>query len=242
MEYPIKDFFLELAFPSFCLACRKEGTYLCLDCKSTLEVLEHTYCLCSKHPFRLPPKSVSGKCSRCQGKKLAGLSFALSYGKQALARKLIYQFKYPPHITALAPTIAGLIVEHLVRASNNGEDFWNSGVLVPVPMEKKKLRQRGYNQAEILARHLSTIIKTPVETNVLVKIKRTGPQMELSAAERQKNIDGAFSVKNPKAIAGKKVFLVDDVYTTGSTMEACAAILKSAGAASVWGIAIAREE
>lgn len=240
----IKNFFLELFFPSFCLGCQKEGFLLCQDCKSILEISEYNYCLCSKNPLRFAPLTrgkPQGKCYRCKDKKLTGLYSALSYGERFLTKRLIHQFKYKPHLKSLSKVLASILIEHFILTKDNTDDIWQNSVLVPVPMEKKRQRARGYNQAEELAKELGHIINVPLVLNNLVKIKETLPQIRLSAREREVNLREAFLIKNPTEIIGKKVFLVDDVYTTGSTMEECARVLKEAGAKSVWGIAIARE-
>lgn len=243
-------FILDLFFPKFCFSCQKEGSYLCEDCRSLLEILEYNYCLCDK-PFRLPPDQKSGKCSRCQDKKLAGLYFALPYnlpaGRQetSLTKKLIHQFKYEPYIKDLAKTLASLLIEHFVKTGKNTDEIWAPGgvpaVLIPVPLDKNKLKLRGYNQSQLLADELAKVLKIPVISDNLIKIKPTKPQMELSKEEREKNLKDVFIIKNPAELAEKKVFLVDDVYTTGSTMDECASVLRDAGAKSVWGICIARE-
>ena len=235
----IKEFFLELLFPSFCLGCKKEGVLLCQDCKATLEISEYNYCLCSQNPLRLP--AFLGTCSRCTGRKLSGLYFALPYKERFLTRKLIYQFKYEPYLKNLSKVLAGVLLEHFVLAKNASANIWENSVLIPVPLQIKKQKDRGYNQAQEIAKELGQTLNVPFIFDNLAKIKTTAPQMELSAKERQGNLVGAFAIKNPAQIAGKKVFLVDDVYTTGSTMEECARILKEAGAKSVRGIAIARE-
>ena len=233
-----KSFLLDLLFPKFCFGCQKEGTYLCDDCRALLDVNEFDYCLCSHNPYRIEQ---TGRCSRCQEKKLSGLYSALPYKEHELTKKLIYQFKYPPYLKDLAKTLANIIIEHLVIAKKNTNEIWENAVLIPVPLDIKKLKDRGYNQTEELANKLSEILKIPVITNALFKTKQTEPQMELPKAEREKNLLGAFIVKNASAIAQHKVFLVDDVYTTGSTMEECASVLRRAGARAVWGIVIARE-
>ena len=241
----LKEFVLDLFFPKFCLGCKKEGTYLCDDCHALLEITESGYCLCDSKPMRLPdPKSTplkTGKCQRCRYKKLSGLYFALPYKDQPLTKKLIYQFKYQPYLKDLAKTLAGIIAEHLFLSGKNTDDIWENGIIVPVPLDKNKLKVRGYNQSEELANELSKIIKIPVISKNLIKTKLTKPQMELTKEQREKNLKNVFAIKNPDLIFGKKVFLVDDVYTTGSTMEECCLALKRAGAKSVWGIAIARE-
>jgi ComF family protein len=183
----------------------------------------------------------SGKCQTCQDKKLSGLYFALPYKEKSLTRKLIRQFKYEPYIKDLSKVLSIILIEHLVLTKNNTNDIWDNSVLMPVPLEKKKLKNRGYNQSQELAQELAKTLKLPVIVNALIKIKPTQPQMKLSAKEREENLKGVFLVNNKEDITGKKIFLVDDVYTTGSTMEECARVLRDNGARSVWGIAIARE-
>jgi ComF family protein len=247
----IKPFLLDLFFPKFCLGCQKESTYLCDDCRALLDISEFNYCLCEPQgallSSRLPPDSKTGKCSRCSNKKLSGLYFALPYKEKTLTKKLIHQFKYQPYLKDLAKTLASILIEHFVLSGKNTNEIWGNGVLIPVPLDKNKLKIRGYNQSEELAKELSAVLKIPVISDNLIKIKSTKPQMELSKKERERNLEGAFTVKpafGPKGypeLQRGKVFLVDDVYTTGSTMEECARVLRDAGAKSVWGIAIARE-
>jgi len=238
---------LDLLFPKFCLGCQKEGTYLCDDCRALLEISEFNYCLCDQNPSRLPPEQSasrrSGKCSRCQDKNLSGLYFALPYKEKQLTKKLIYQFKYKPYIKDLAETLASILIEHFVISGKNTDEIWQNSVLIPVPLDKNKFKDRGYNQSEELAKELSKILQIPVISNNLVKIKSTKPQMELSKEEREKNLENAFKIKNPSELTGKKIFLVDDVYTTGSTMQECAKTIKEFSVVKyVWGIALAREE
>jgi ComF family protein len=241
-----KEFLLDLFFPKFCLGCQKEGVYLCDDCRALLEISEFNYCLCDQKPQRLPPGSSAGwrngKCQRCQDKNLSGLYFALPYKEKQLTKKLIYQFKYQPYLKDLAKTLASILIEHFVLSGKNTNEIWENGVLIPVPLDKKKLKIRGFNQSEELAKELSVVLKIPVVSDVLTKTKSTKPQMELKKEEREKNLEKVFAVKNPEQILGKKIFLVDDVYTTGSTMQECAKVLKENGVKNVWGIALAREE
>jgi ComF family protein len=239
-----KELALDLLFPKFCLGCQKEGSYLCEDCRELLDISEFNYCLCDR-PTRLLPDSKSGKCNLCQKKSLSGLYFALPYKEKQLTKKLIYQFKYKPHIKDLAKTLAGILIEHFIKTERNTNDIWQNSILVPVPLTKKKLKERGYNQSEELAKELSKILQIPVVSDVLLKTKNTDPQMELKKEAREKNLLNAFAIKSVKSdltlLSHKKVFLVDDVYTTGSTMQECAKTLKEAGIKTVWGIVIARE-
>ena len=102
------------------------------------------------------------------------------------------------------------------------------------------MKHRGFNQSEDLANNLSASFKIPVLRNALIKVKNTAPQAELDKEERGKNIINAFACDNSEVVKGKKILLVDDVYTTGSTMEECSRVLKENGAKSIWGIVVAR--
>jgi ComF family protein len=114
-------------------------------------------------------------------------------------------------------------------------------VLVPVPLHPKRLRERGYNQSELLARELGKLVSLPLVGNQLVRRKYALPQARTnSVAQRRANMADAFACEG-NALAGRRVLLVDDVSTSAATLDACAATLKNSGAASVWGLVLARE-
>ncbi len=232
--FSFKEFLLDIFYPKICLNCNKEGNYLCQDCQGILGILEYQYCLCEK-PIRIPE---DGKCSRCRGKRLDGLYFAIDY-QNPLAQKLIKQFKYEPYIKELSKTLSSLIVSRLLLLEKPF-DFFADFILVPVPLHKNKLKQRGFNQAEELGKGLAEFLKIPLVNDALAKTKKTVPQVELDAEARKENIAGAFLCQNRSKIQGKKILLIDDVYTTGSTMEECARALKGTGAKEVWGVTVAR--
>ena len=223
-----KGFIFDLLFPKFCLSCQREGNYLCEDCQSTLGVL-NTH---QKHQTHSPAGG------------LKDLYFALPY-QQPLIKNLIKLFKYQPFVKELVIPLTSLIITHFQLIEKSTADFVNF-VLVPVPLEKKKLKWRGFNQAEELGKELSSFLKIPLISGCLIKIKETPPQVELSDEERKENIKGAFAVRNEELIKNKKILLVDDVYTTGSTMEECARVLKRPteggypGAKEIIGIVVAR--
>jgi len=213
----VKNFFLNLFYPKYCFLCQREGTYLCQDCLSTLEI--------------------SGFHQKFSTENLSDLYFATSYQKP-LIKNLIQSFKYKPFVKELADSLSSLIIEHfqLLEKPPDFADF----ILIPVPMEKKKLKWRGFNQAEEIGKELSKFFRISLLNNVLAKIKETPAQVELSDEERKENIRNAFSIKNGGQILGRKILLVDDIYTTGSTLTECAEVLKEAGAKEIIGIVIAR--
>ena len=217
----IKNFLCELFFPKFCFGCQKEGNYLCPDCRATLEI--------------------SGFHTINPSQNLKDLYYALNY-QSPLIKNLIQKFKYQPFVKELCKPLSLLIIEHF-QLLDNPPPFYGGGqnfILIPVPLEKKKLKWRGFNQAEEIAKELSSFLKIPLISDCLIKTRETIPQVELSPEARKENVKGAFLIKKGDLIKEKKILLVDDVYTTGSTMEEAARVLKEAGAKEIIGIALAR--
>ena len=224
-----KDFFLDIIFPKFCLNCGKEGDYLCEDCQSLLDI--------------------SGFHQTFSTKNMRDLYFPLSY-QNFLVKKIIHQFKYQPFIKELSKTLASLIIEHF-QLLDNKPDFLSSAgrrnysneadfILIPVPLTKRRLKWRGFNQAEEIGKELALFFKIPLISDCLIKIRETPPQVELSDEERKENIKGVFIIRNRELVKNRRIVLVDDVLTTGSTMEECTRILKTAGAKEINGVVLAR--
>jgi len=149
-------------------------------------------------------------------------------------RHAIHELKYR-NLRALAVPLAELLRDYLINNLVPGE------VLVPVPIYKKRLRERGYNQSNLLARELGKLVNLPVVDDCLIRQHHTLPQARTSTVdERRSNVSGAFTCLN-QDLSGKQVLLIDDVSTSGATLDACAAALKVAGATLVWGLVLARE-
>jgi len=218
----IIDWVVRALFPSFCLNCRKEGSPVCYDCLSLISI----------NPGPSPAFVASD---------LNGLFWACSY-QEKLVQRIIQTFKYKPYTKDLSQALAFLILSHILISENKG--FFENGensVFMPVPISNDKLKQRGFNQSEEIAKRLSVSLQVPLLSDALIKTKETQAQMKLSKKERQKNIKGVFKIKNPKQVRGKIIFLVDDVFTTGATLNEAAKVLKRAGASHVWGVVVARE-
>jgi len=237
MKKQFQKFFLEFFFPQFCINCQKEGNVVCQDCLSTIEITEFCFCPFCKIPKRVP----IGKCKSHQRFYLNGLFFATSY-QQPLVQKMIIKFKYEPFLKTLAKPLSLLIISYF-NLTKLYKIFLkdNSSCFVPIPLHISREKWRGFNQSFLIAKELSYFFQIPLLNNNLIKIKKTQPQMSLTESERKINLQNAFAIKNPKEFFKKRIFLVDDVFTTGNTMEECAKILKKAGAKEVWGITIARE-
>jgi len=231
----LKNLFLDILFPASCVSCGLAGVWLCEDCKSLVEIFEDQYCPFCSTPRIVPDGKTCQKCARTH--RLNGLFCATSY-KNKILQKIISQFKYEPKLArCLAPALASFIITHFQLLNKTGfEDY----LWVPVPLHKKKLRWRGFNQAAEIAKELAAVLKGELNEGVLEKIKQTPDQVALGQKEREKNLVGAFQCKNPTIVRGRKILLVDDIFTTGATMEECARILKQAGAKEVWGVVVAR--
>lgn len=229
----LKTFILDLIFPKKCLNCGREGTFCCEDCFSLIEVNPFENCLCDK-----PQKTiVTGRCYRCERRSLNGLYSATDF-KQKIVRRMIHNFKYRQQIKGLAYPLSALILTHLYFIA---KVFPDGSVIVPVPLFSKRKKRRGFNQAEEIGKIISEHLGIEISLDNLERIKNTRQQVGLNKEEREKNIQGAFRVRNPIELKNKIIFLVDDVYTTGATMEECSKILKRAGAKQVWGLTAARE-
>lgn len=205
-----KNLFLDFLFPRLCVNCQREGSYLCQDCFSLIDIAERqelAFCYC-----------------------------AVSY-ENFVVKKLINQFKYEPYIKEIAEPLSSLIIAHLINLDKelSFQDF----ILVPIPLDKKKLKKRGFNQAAEIAKELSKKLGIPVFEDVLIKTKQTPAQVELKKEEREKNIKGAFFCQKPEIVQARKIFLVDDIYTTGATLEEGCRALYLAGASKVWGLVAA---
>lgn len=146
----------------------------------------------------------------------------------------MHRLKYS-NLRAVAAPLAGLMIKYLA------DEAIGPDLLAPVPLHPKRLRERGYNQSALLAGELGKLAGLPVDGSILVREKYVLPQARTgSVEERRANVRGAF-VCRADAVKGKKVLVIDDVSTSGATLNECASALKSAGASEVWGLTLARE-
>jgi ComF family protein len=149
-------------------------------------------------------------------------------------RKAVHELKYR-NLKAISPCLAELLANYLKSNPIPGE------VLVSVPLHPRRLRERGYNQSSLLARELGKRIGLPVIEDCLIRVKQSRPQVRaVDVEERRRNVADAFACRDEK-LEGKQVILIDDVCTSGATLESCAAALKNKGATSAWGLTLARE-
>lgn len=230
----IKKYLLDLVFPVQCLGCGQSDLYLCPHCLESILLIDYFVCPVCRHP------SANGQtCPNCQSKtRLDGLIYALNYD-QPLVRQVVHAIKYS-FIQDLMPIIANLLIKVLDQ-SRFQQDFC-AEVVIPIPLHRQKLAQRGFNQAELLAAILAQKYSWKIDNKILQRTKSTRSQTELPRLKRLANVKDIFSVKAPESIKNKNIILVDDVCTTGATLEEAAKILKQHGAVKVWAITLARGE
>jgi ComF family protein len=229
----------ELIFPTTCMTC---GTVLdyqalpvfCAECFSKIRFIRSPLCPCCGIPFE-----AAGSDDHLCGSCLAAppvFSAARSAGHyENVLLDAIHQFKYRGR-TAVGKSLGRL----MAGSSYPGFSIADYSLVIPVPLHVKRLRERGFNQSLILAREIARRFSRPLDFMALRRNIHTDPQVGLGKKDREKNVRGVFEVRTKKSIGGEKILLVDDVYTTGSTLRECARILKKHGAREVAALTLAR--
>ncbi len=217
---------LDLLFPPRCPGCGRIGTVFCQPCQARIEPVPAPACIrCGR------PAAIAGLCPICRATPSNLDRIASSAVFAPPLREAIHNLKYD-NIRVLAKPLG------LRMASYWQQHAFTAGVIVPVPLHKNRQAERGYNQSALLARVLAQETGIPLDEKLIVRHKATREQTHLNAVERRENVTGAFSCRGDAT--GLNIVLVDDVCTTGSTLEACAGALRTAGAAGVWAFTLAR--
>ncbi len=225
----LKRVALNLFFPIWCIGCGREGKYICDSCYEKVPLISPPICVkCGR------PLTVKNTCPGCIEGTVFIDGIRAPFLFHGVIRKAIHELKYR-NLKAIAPSLAGFLHHYLSENPIPGE------VLVPVPIHQKRRRERGYNQSSLIAFELSRRNGLPVVEDCLIKSVNTLPQVKTtSASERHKNVADVFTCTNEQ-LKGKHVILIDDVSTSGATLNTCAKVLKASGVASVWGLTIALE-
>lgn len=203
---------------------------LCGQCLRTLRPMGPPWCGRCCRPLR------SGACCRdCRDKKSSLECLRAAFAYRRSIPYLLHAFKYRGRISA-GKALAGWMAGMLPRFP----EISGADAVVPVPLHPKRLRERGFNQASLLALETAAIYSKPVE-EILQRTRDTLPQWRLTRSRRSENLREAFEVRCGARLDGKSFLLVDDVYTTGATLESCAQTLKAAGAARICAYVLARD-
>ena len=214
------DTIFDIVFPANCISCKRRGSNLCIKCLSDSPLAE---------------------------RESANWIFPLFDYRHPPIKKSIWLLKYK-NKRALANVFAEIIYDKIIEELSELSVMKNfyEPVLVPIPLSSKRYRERGYNQAELICRELVNIdnlrhgVDMKMEKNILVKIKETEHQVKIKErGERLKNLSGSFSVKNEKLIKGKNIILIDDVTTTGATLNEARKTLKNFGAKKIIAFTVA---
>ncbi len=221
---------VDLLFPKRCVGCDVEGAFLCSECNDGLPPLEPPYCFICSQPGDLMMRL----CRRCWERPLQIDSIRSPYRFEGAIRNAVHSLKYR-NLRAMAPVLAGLLADFVVSQSKEAD------LLVPVPLHPKRERSRGYNQSLLLARETGALLNMETSNDALRRVQNTPSQASVSSEdERWANVVNAFQA-SPDLVGGKRVIILDDVCTTGATLEACSLALKAAGAVSTQGLTLARE-
>ena len=227
---------LDFVLPPRCLVCsvRTGGApipWVCQRCWEAVEYITPPTCAQCGQPLAAPPEGIATPTHRCGACLLTPPTYdrARAVGLyQGVLRELIHAMKYH-RIYGLIRPLGDLLQQHF--ATHWGER--RPQALVPVPLHRHKLRQREFDQALALASHISQGLGIPLWADVLIRHRPTLSQVGLSATERRRNIRGAFTVQKPHCCADTMLLIIDDVYTTGATVQECAHLLRQAGATRV---------
>ncbi len=235
------DAALALVYPQACAVCggsvesRHDGV-ACETCWKTTRLFSDEDTLCWKcgaftraHASEDRKKSI--RCGQCDEDSFTAAR-ACGFYEGAL-RASVLELKRQPHVTVR--------LEHLMLAAFQREPMNSADLIIPVPLHPNRERERGFNQAALLARELARLSKLPLDEHSVVRRVQTGRHRAgMDSRARRESVAAAFAVRHPDAIAAKRVLLIDDVFTTGATVSACAAALKDAGAEKVFVLTMAR--
>lgn len=219
---------LDILFPPRCIGCGRRGVDVCSDCLADVQPLGPRICPRCSQP------SIEGRvCPACRRRPRTARAILAGFPFEGVIRAAILALKYRSQ-TRLADFLGSALLLPLQTRPLEVD------VIVPVPLWLARRRERGFNQSEMLARRVAQAYGWPVDPTALVRLRDTPPQSELPARQRWANVSGAFAVGPQGDVRGRRILLVDDVCTTGATIEACAAPLVQAGAAGVWALVVAR--
>lgn len=222
---------LDLVYPPKCLICDEmQPQYICNDCLKEIVYIKTPICARCGAPIE------DKWCQDCHQTEFAFDSAKAVGEYDGVLRQAIHLLKYSGH-KVLTPILGELMVDYL----HSERRFLNRiGCIVPMPIHISRLKQRGFNQSELLAKEIGNKLALPVNTSAVIRSKATKSQVGMQHIMRQENVEDAFEVVRPDAVYGRVVLLVDDVLTTGSTADSAARAIREAGAAEVHVLTLAR--
>jgi ComF family protein len=222
---------LDLLFPILCQGCGREGEYLCTACAAEIPEAEPRCIVCSR-------VSLLGRThSACASRDwpLSGVIVCSSYDSESL-QKLIRRLKYDS-VRDIADPLAQLLADYFVK--NDLIDYFSASAVVAVPLHKRRRRSRGFNQSALIAEKFATRLRFDY-LPILERLKNNRPQVELKRAERLQNVANIFRAQPTPSLGERKILIIDDITTTGATLNECAKELKKQAPNEIWGLVVAR--
>ena len=217
----------ELLCPPHCVICDSimpVGEMICKECRKKLPFVGGVYCMkCGK-----PLETEEEYCLDCKRKKHYFTQGVSLWTYSPVLKKSMYRFKY-----SNKKYYAKYYAKEICDKYRGIIENWSPDYIIAVPLFRKKEKKRGYNQAQVLAKHIGKELAIPVEKNVVARIRNTVPQKKLNDTERQKNLKGAFKIER-NVVKFKRILLVDDIFTTGSTVDEISHLLLTNGAERVY--------
>ncbi len=224
---------LDVLFPKYCVNCRAFGEYICPNCFSLISFETVSICSMCGNPTI---NSLTHPVCKTRN-DIDGIFCGVLY--RGIIKKLVYKSKYHPYVSDLTKVMGNLLIESLIQQEAFTTILQQARpIIVPIPLSYKKEQKRGYNQSILLAKQLAENFKLP-RSNILIRTKETKPQFGLNREERQKNMLGAFALKQKPYF--KQVMVLDDILTTGATLKEAAKVLKRNGVEKVWGICFSQD-
>ena len=220
---------IDWVFPPHCLGCGIEGEVICPECYATIKRVPANVC-----PYCNAYVSTSGHCPKCMNRKPAYKQFRAFAFYGGVIREAIHHLKYQNDV-GVARVLASYLLK-VIQAEN-----WEFDLVVPVPLSRKKQEQRGYNQAERLAQPVAAALGKPISTQALSRIRENASQVDLDVKLRRENVRGVFEA-DPAIVKGKRILLIDDVFTTGATLESASQALRDAKSDFVYTVTVGRSE
>lgn len=235
----IKNFIFDCLFPIYCINCQsfipaEKQHYLCDDCLNNVVIYSGFAC-----PICLRRVADFKKCPHSNKKShLDFVGFATLYDNAAI-KNLIHQFKYQ-YIRGVAFTLANFLNVFWIKTTKTIDEDWGNYIVIPIPLHKKRMCERGFNQSEEIAKIFARQFNLKMLNNVLIRKINNPPQAKIENYEqRYKNAENIFEIKNSNLINKQKIILIDDVFTSGATLQEAAKILKNNGAKKIIGLTIA---
>ena len=227
-----RNLFLDILYPRHCPVCHEItvpwGKKICDTCREKLKPIYGRRCFCCSKPLQ---KAEQEYCKDCKKTRQFQQGLGI-FPYSTLLQNSLFQLKYGKR-----QEYGSFYGEFAAYYSREKIEKWGIDIIIPIPLHPRRLEKRGYNQAGIIAEALGKQLEISVEEKILKRQKNTKPQKELNHQERQKNMKNAFVVR--KKLNGENILLVDDIYTTGSTIEEAAKELKRAGAEKIFFLTVA---